>query len=383
MRRIRRAFVPAGDGTGDLVPSSRWTAAVARSFRQKPAGAYLDTASIGLVPDEVSSGAVDCFTALGAGTRGAVRWRAVTEQARIDLAAEFGVMPAEISFMASTGEAMNALARAICWRPGDEVVVLADDFPTVLHPWLALGDPVRVVQVRAAPAEAVAKLVAAIGPATRAVAVAHVSSTTGNALDLAALGAACHAAGALLICDGAQAAGCIPVDLSAVDFYIATGYKWLLAGFGIALVISKRGPAARLTPGLRGHANLPPSASLGYGTVNLAGIYALAAAGRLRRSIGTQAIQARIAELVGRLYAELVDLGFRPALPSQPQAGIVSLAGFPEPDHVVADLASAGVSVAQRGGLLRIAPGLYTTDDEVDLLLGKVRAHRPSVSRTQ
>ena len=66
------------------------------------------------------------------------------------------------------------------------------------------------------------------------VAVSHVLWTTGQVLDVAAICAAAHAAGAPLLLDGAQSAGAIAVDVAATgaDFYAFSGQKWLLGPQG-------------------------------------------------------------------------------------------------------------------------------------------------------
>lgn len=345
-------------------------ALVRDSFPNKPAGAYLDTAAIGLVPREVAAAVSECYEALGGGTRGSARWHAVAERAHHLFANEFGVAENEISFMASTGEAINAIAHAIPWRPGDEILTLSGEFPTVTLPWLLPGVGVRTVEVDPLPSDdRLGALLAAIGEHTRVVAVSHINSFTGTSVDLDALGRACAQAGAILVCDGAQAAGAMPLNLTSVDFYIATGYKWLLAGFGTAVVVGKRASMAQLRPTLLGHGNQQPPPTLTYGHLNLAGVYALAAAATLRQSIGLAAIHARIGKLARHVYNETVAMGFSLAAAPEQSGGIVSLQGIPEAQDVVARLAASGVFVAERGGYLRISPNFYTTDGEIDLLL--------------
>jgi selenocysteine lyase/cysteine desulfurase len=341
---------------------------------------YFDSASIGLVPSAVGAAVADCYVALGLGVRGSGHWRAVVEQSAGGLAEEFGAADDEISFMASTGEAFNAIARAVAWRDGDEVLVLDDDFPTVVLPWTRLGDRVRVV--RASPLagdDRLGALTEAITPRTRVVAVSHVNSTTGTRLDLDVLGAECRRAGALLVCDGAQAAGCIPVDVRPVDFYVATGYKWLLAGFGIAMVIAKRDSVASLHPTLLGHGNLTPETRLPYGHLNVPGVYALNAASTVRRRFGLEAIHSRIAELVHQVHVEATGLGLQPVAPLERSGPIVSLSAVGDVEAAVGLLFDAGISVAARGGCLRISPNFCTTDREVDDLLaalGRLAARR-------
>lgn len=236
-----------------LNDDTAWT-----SFPGLSGPAYLDTASIGLLPREVGTAVAACYDALGSGLPGLARTRSAVACTRILLAEEFGCTPADITFTSSTGEAINAVARAVPWQRGDEVLVLADEFPTTLLPWSRLPD-VRLVTAPPGPDDdRLGALVSAIGPRTRLVAVSHVNSCTGTVVDLAVLGAACARAGALLLCDGAQSAGVLPVDLSGVDFFVATGYKWMLAGFGIAFLITKESVRESLEPTLLGHANVPP-----------------------------------------------------------------------------------------------------------------------------
>lgn len=340
---------------------------IAQSFPHRVSGSYLDTAAIGLVPESVPRAVTRCYEALSMGTRGSSTWRQVVEATTQKFADAFGVAVDDIAFMASTGAAMNAIARAVDWHDGDEVLVLADDFPTVRLPWSKLGGGTRLVCVDPLPGDdRLGALLDGLSARTRVVSVAHVCSHTGTRIDLQKLGAACAEVGALLVSDGAQSAGVRPVDLRNVDFFIATGYKWLLGGFGVAVVVARQSRLEQLEPTLLGHSNEPPSHRLQYGHVNLPGVFALHAAAEVRSQIGPEAIEARMAELVGRIHAAALELGLAPVGVPSELTGIVCLAGLPDSEEAAKWLAGEGVFVASRQGNLRLSPYFYTSDQEVD-----------------
>jgi len=66
------------------------------------------------------------------------------------------------------------------------------------------------------------------------VVMSHVQWLSGFKVDLEKLGAFCRERGIVPLIDGTQFMGTAPLDLGTmqVDAYGASGYKWLLAGFG-------------------------------------------------------------------------------------------------------------------------------------------------------
>src|SRR5205823_4055067 len=62
---------------------------------------------------------------------------------------------------------------------------------------------------------------------TRIVAVGHISNVLGTINPIARIAEKAHDAGAIVVCDGAQAAPHLPVDVGALgcDFYVGTGHK--------------------------------------------------------------------------------------------------------------------------------------------------------------
>ena len=156
----------------------------------------------------------------------------------------------DISLMGSTSAALVAVAQGFGWSRGDEVLAPLGEFPTNIWPWKALEG--RGVRFREAPLweghrggatawdsappragdDPEARLLAALGPDTRILAVSWVRFQDGLKLDLATLGQACRARGVSLVVDGIQGAGtCLP-DLGHVAAFATGGHKGLLGPQG-------------------------------------------------------------------------------------------------------------------------------------------------------
>ena len=91
----------------------------------------------------------------------------------------------------------------------------------------------------------------AVDGKTALVATSHVFFTSGAIQDIRAVAEIAHRRGALLLVDGYQAAGQIPVDVVAsdVDFYCGGGLKWLLGGSGVAFLYARPTCWATSRPG--------------------------------------------------------------------------------------------------------------------------------------
>jgi cysteine desulfurase/selenocysteine lyase len=111
--------------------------------------------------------------------------------------------------------------------PDDLVVVTQMEHHSNLVPWQLVGGRLAYVPVTddgLLDLDALDELLAQ-GP--KLVAVGHVSNVLGTINPVAEIAARAHAAGAVVLVDGAQAAPSLPVDVSAldVDFYAWTGHK--------------------------------------------------------------------------------------------------------------------------------------------------------------
>lgn len=333
-------------------------------FPNRPVG-YFDHAAVGTVPASVSRAVADVAVALEGGLRGSAAWHARTDDALELLSADFGVPAKQLVVLANTSTAMNAAARAIPLPIGARVLTFADDFPSPRMPWP--GIPAAEVTELEPGANRTETLLDAIDKGVSVVSVTHVHATTGETLDLARIHAACRAVGALLLVDGAQGAGLLTGSAPHADVYVGASYKWLLAGFGAAVVATSPEFDAIAEPVFRGYMNPEPSPRLHVGHTTLFMLAALQQAAIVRQEIGTELIRTHTESAVEQIAQAATDLGFTP-LPNTRGAGIVSLT-VADASGLQHSLAEQGVTSAVRDGHLRLSPHLTTTQDDIDLLI--------------
>lgn len=350
-------------------------AAVAEHFPHHRRG-YLDNAAVAPVPAAVTQAVTDVGRALEAGTAGSAAWHERTDDAVVRLATDLGAEAARVVVLGNASESFSFAAHAIDLAPDDRIVTFADDFPTTRLPWTTR--PGTRVELWPGPGdERTETLLAGIDERTKVVSVTEVHATTGTTLDLARVSAACRDVGALLVVDASQSAGLLSGGAAHADVYVAASYKWLLGGFGAAVVATSERFDTQATPRIVGYRNAQPSPRLHVGHSNLFGLAALQAGAEVRAHFGSAAVHDHTRRLVDRLTAGAASLGMRPSS-EHSRAGIVSLA-VPGADELVEHLRQRGLRAASRDGTLRLSPYLTTTEADVDDVLNALadvrRAH--------
>ncbi len=157
------------------------------------------------------------------------------EGARTKLAALLGVPETRgLIFTKSATESLNLVAYA--WgrhhlTEGDEVLITEMEHHSNIVSWqLACKDTGAVI--RAIPVDEngildLAEYERLLSSRTKVVAVTHVSNVLGTINPIAEMAAKAHEAGAIVVCDGAQAVPHMAVDIPSLgcDFYAGTGHK--------------------------------------------------------------------------------------------------------------------------------------------------------------
>lgn len=297
---------------------------------------------------------------------------------------------------------VSAAARAIepTLRPGDRIVVAAEDFPSGVLPWRRVARETGAGVVTVPTPSDFDWTPAMLGEIARGAKVVvgfHCHWTNGAMLDLVRIGEACRAANATLIVDATQSLGALTLDLEAVrpDFVVAAGYKWLLAPYGSGVMY--------VAPGWRDARPLeenwlarersnefatlvdyvdsyrPGARRFDVGetcvTTVLPGV--IAALEQLDRW-GIETVTATLAETTRRMAAALEERGFG-VLPPEQRAPHILGARLPTgfTGDVVGELRRRNVHISQRGSSLRLAPHLHITEGDI----GQLSAALDSIAR--
>ena len=212
---------------------------------------YLNHASIGTVPAAVHrahAGYLElCESYPSLYVWGAV-WREVTEGIRSQAAEMLGCRADDLAITHNTTEGFNICAHGLPLGRGDEVLFSSLNHAGASVAWDVLqrhgGFSVRRFDfpIERAPSltpeEVVAIHAEAIRPETRVLVIPHVDNMIGMNHPVRSIADAARARGVeFILVDGAQSAGMIPVDLSAmnVDAYAMSPHKWLQAPKGLGL----------------------------------------------------------------------------------------------------------------------------------------------------
>jgi cysteine desulfurase/selenocysteine lyase len=215
---------------------------------------YLDSAATSQKPSVVLDAMMHYYThdnanphrgAYALSARATDRYHAARER----IARFVGVRDADcLIFTRGTTESLNLVATA--WghanvRRDDEIVITGLEHHANFVPWqqlaAAVGAKLRVCPVTADGRVDMEQFASLVGPHTKVVAFNHVSNALGTVNPIAEMTAIGRAVGAIVVCDGAQSAPHLPLDIDAldVDFYAFSGHK-MLGPMGCGVLVGRR-----------------------------------------------------------------------------------------------------------------------------------------------
>jgi L-cysteine/cystine lyase len=239
-----------------------------------------------------------------------------------------------------------------------------------------------------------------ITPGTKLVSISHVLWTTGLVIPVRRIAEIAHERGALVLVDGAQAAGAIPVavrDLGA-DMYAVPAQKWLLGPEGLGALWVRRELLGTLESTFASFFTFASSDSRGNRTLatdarrfqvtnyHRPSILGMARAlGWLTMYVGLDFVYRRGAEMAHLAADTLAGIdGVELLTPRDRMAGLISfrIRGW-EPQAALDELEARTFAIARTlppVNALRISAGFWTTEDELGRFMDGVRllaAHTP------
>lgn len=312
--------------------------------------------------------------------------------------------PEEIVMTTGSTEGINLVSYA--WaaprlQAGDEIVLTVLEHHANIVPWHFLRERQGVVLKWVEPEPDGSldpqKVIDAIGPRTRLVAVTHMSNVTGTVVDVASICEAARERDVPVLVDGSQAAVHRPVNLSELgcDFYAITGHK-LYGPSGSGAIWIRKERMAEMRPFLGGGDMIrevardyvtynDPPMKFEAGTPGIVQQIGLGVALEYLMALGMENIAAHEAGLAAYAHERLSGLNWLNLQGTAPGKGAIfsmTLQGGAHAHDVSTVLDKRGIAV--RAGshcamplmeffgvtaTVRASFGLYNTREEVDALV--------------
>ena len=369
---------------------------------------YLDNAATTQLPHPVLQAMADFLARDHANTHGRIhalseRSQNHLQQGRQQVADFIGAgVSHEVVFVPGATYGLNLVAQgyfASRLGPGDTVVVTVMEHHSNFVPWQQLcektGASLVVIDIDDEGQLDLCQLKSVLKQRPKCLAVTHVSNVLGTINPLQEICALAHAEDVLVVVDGAQAVGHMPVnvvDLGA-DFYVFSGHKHY-APTGIGVVYARAALWQKMQPwvlggGMVGHVSneavsfAAPPECFEAGTKNVLGVVGLTAAMRYLKQVDLAKIATHEQAMAQYLYTQLQQRPYVKILGGVARTALVSfVVKGAHPHDVVMLLDQQGVAargghhcaqpLMQRYGVVactRISCAIYTTRQEIDACL--------------
>ena len=295
--------------------------------------------------------------------------------------------------------------------PGDHVVTSLAEHNSVLRPlaYLERQGNVSVERVRFDEQGRICPraVIDAIRPQTRLVVLSHASNVTGTIQDLETVGQFCQQHQVPFLVDAAQTMGILPIDVKAIgcDMLAAAGHKGLLGPTGTGILYLSPTIADQLRPlrlggtggtggtGISETLDRQPEAipeKFESGNMNVPGLIGLAAGVDFLQTDQAAELREQSKDRQSRLgqgLQEIPGIHLYGANTEQDRLGVFSIRFDRLSCHdaaVILDtqwsiqaraglhcapLMHRGLGTLNHGGTLRISPGLFTTNQDIEMAL--------------
>ncbi len=150
--------------------------------------------------------------------------------------------PESVAFISTAAYGIATVAKNIVARKGQNIVILAEQFPSNVYAWrkfVEAGIEIRTVARPPRPQVWSEKVAEAVDENTVVVAIETAHWTDGTLFDVPTISAIAHRVGAWMVVDGTQTIGAHPFDFqqSGVDALIVHSYKSMLCNYGLGFAV--------------------------------------------------------------------------------------------------------------------------------------------------
>ncbi|MBT5074632.1 MAG: aminotransferase class V-fold PLP-dependent enzyme [Kordiimonadaceae bacterium] len=309
-----------------------------------------------------------------------------------ELAAEMiGSNASDIAIVPSVSYGTAIAAKNIKVSAGQNFVIMADQFPSNVYPWIELAEEngAEIITVDwPDDGDWTAAIIAAIDENTAIVASANAHWTNGTLIDLVAVGRSAREVGAALVLDLTQTLGVTPFSVKDVDpdYMIVGSYKWLLGPYSLGFMyvaprnqggkpieeswITRKGAEdfARLVDYKEEYEAGARRFDMGEKS-NFINIPIAIAAMEKLNELGVENIAEYIKSLTDYIAERACAIGLNVADENMRVPNLIGI-NFKDgvPSHIAGKLAENKIFVSIRGDSIRVAPHIYNEKADVDRL---------------
>jgi len=293
--------------------------------------------------------------------------------------------PADIALVPNASTGLSTLMQGLCWKPGDEVLTLEDEFPNQLYV-SALLDRFGA-RLKAVPWP---EFYDSISKQTRLAVLSTVNYATGFRLPVEEISRTLRERDVLLYLDGSQSIGALQFDTSRIrpSALCVDAYKWMLSANGAGFLYVDPDLRKHLSASIVGWRSdrawrsvdalnqgrpvfVESAEKYEGGMLSFAPLYGMGAVIRMMLDIGPAAIEARVLQLAAKIRCSFRELGAE----VNPEGSQIVTAALPGVDvrMVVSALKEQRILVSARHGRLRVSPHFYNNHEDIERIAQAIR----------